>query len=207
MNDKRKYITAITHDILKYGIKSMSMDDIARILGMSKKTLYQHFKDKEEIVRECVGYIKDGMTAAFERNTSQKQNFIEIEVGRARKMLELNYAVKATFIFDLKKFYPAEYEDLSTFKNELLYKISYHNVKMGKEQGYVRENLDPAFLAKLYVTLMNAIFSADVSGFTEEDITSGRYSDSFIHYEMHAICTQKGLDEFYRLMDEKKKNK
>ncbi|MFV0345112.1 MAG: TetR/AcrR family transcriptional regulator [Bacteroidales bacterium] len=205
MNEKESYIEIITQDFLKYGIKSMSMDDIARLLGMSKKTLYQHFKDKNEIVCECIAFIKSKMTHEFGNIYCTEKSFIESEVERSRKMMEGNSVIKPTFIFDLKKFYPVEFAEFKNFKNDLIYKTCRINAENGKKQGLIREDVDIDFISKYCVTMVNAIFSPELSGFSEDDIISGRYANNFLRYSMHALCTPKGIDELNRLMNENNK--
>lgn len=181
------------------------MDDIARLLGMSKKTLYQHFKDKDEIVCECIAFIKNKMTDEFGKASCTGKSFIECEVERSRKIMEGNNVIKPTFIFDLKKFYPVEFADLRDFKNDLIYKTSRMNAENGKTQGLIREDLDIDFMSKYCVTVSNAIFSPELSGFSEDDIISRRYINKVLEYNIHAICTSKGIEEYNRLMSKNDK--
>ncbi|MFV0507250.1 MAG: TetR/AcrR family transcriptional regulator [Bacteroidales bacterium] len=204
MNERKEYIKTITNGFLKYGIKSMSMDDIARLLGMSKKTLYQHFKDKNEIVVESISYIKELIEQEFCYRTNSKRSYIEREVKHAKRVIEGNKFIKATFIFDLKKFYPAELAELSSYKNKLIYKSCCAHIKSGQEQGFVREEIDPEFIAKLCVTMTNAVITSDISEFSEEDLVSGKHIIDFLDYNLHAVCTPKGIDEYNKI---RKKNK
>lgn len=204
MNEKEEHIKLITEEFFKYGIKSMSMDDIARLLGMSKKTLYQNFKDKNEIVSACVALIKKEIKIIFDKINDSNKNFIEKEVERFDKILKSNKAIKPTFIFDLRKFYPTEFNDLISFKNDLAYKNSFKHIEEGQSQGFVRRELSPDFVAKYRITLANAIFESEVSAFTEDDIMSGKYNESLLKHGLHAVCTPRGIEEFYRLMEETK---
>ncbi|HRD43367.1 MAG TPA: TetR/AcrR family transcriptional regulator, partial [Ferruginibacter sp.] len=92
--------------ILKYGLRSMSMDDIATHLGMSKKTIYQHFKDKEELVGDIINDMLKANESDCSCNISDSENAIH-EIILAMDMLQgLIPTINPSLLNDLQKYHP-----------------------------------------------------------------------------------------------------
>ncbi len=203
MITKETYIKTITTAFLEIGIKSVSMDDIAKRLGISKKTLYQIYKDKTDIVITALEYIKSNwlkLTDEYEKSTL---NAIEREIEHLERYLSVIQKFKTTFLFDLQKFYPLQYEEFTTFKRELSYKSSYSGIVKGMKEGLYRDDLDPEFMAKYIVTISNATLNKEISAFSQEEILSHRYTKNFYKYHLYGICTEKGRNLFDKLAKEK----
>lgn len=200
MRGLNKHIEKITKLFFQFGIKSVSMDDIARELGLSKKKLYQIFTDKTEIIEKVIGAIKFKIENIEDECDTHQLNAIEKEIHHRKTYLKIYLKIKPTFVYDLRKFYPAIFNEFISFRKNQVIKSSYNLIIEGKEQGLYREDLNPDFISKLSVTLMCSILHPDLNEISERDLMSKEFSDQFFIYHMNGICTEKGRKFFNELI-------
>lgn len=174
----------------KFGIRSVSMDDIAKELHISKKTIYLHYSNKADIVRGI-------MTEHIE---SEKRDFEEIH-GKSGDALEemilmMNWVSKSfkdinpALIYDVQKYYPKSWEIWQEFKNSFIRKSVTANLIWGKEQGLYRPDLDVNIIAKLRLD--------EVEFFLDPSVFEGqKYDLTYVHLQLlehyiHGLVTMKG---------------
>ncbi len=203
MKEMDPYIDKITPLFLQYGIKSVSMDDIATQLGISKKTLYQVYKDKTELVKKTMENIKGAMASITDDYNPSDLNVIEKEIEQRKKYIETYRELKPSFIYDLKKFYPNIFNDFRSFKSDFIRRSTEKFIREGQKQGLLREDIDVEFMCKLSIMLFSAMFYPEIEAFTESDLSSKKYSDQFFIYHMNGICSEKGRHLFNELFKEK----
>lgn len=168
------------------------MDDLASALGMSKKTIYQHFKDKRELVNAVFMYDlehdKRACIAAGCASHNAIQQFINIGLAVNTNLKEVNPAV----IFDLKKYYPKCWEQFESFTGDFVFVNIKNNLELGIEQGFYRKNINPKVVAMIYISLIKTIL--ENSFLTHKDIPLAAMHQQIIDYHLHAICTPKGIE-------------
>jgi TetR/AcrR family transcriptional regulator, cholesterol catabolism regulator len=176
----------------KYGIKSVTMDDVSRELGISKKTLYQHFTDKNDLVIKIVELEVKKRTESFEEIFSRNLNAIEelIELNRLAHLMIKDYS--PVIEYDMKKYYPFAYERIQQVKNSKMYRIILQNMKKGKAEGIFRQDLNEEIIAKLHVSRIMA--ASDNTLFTPEEIHSIAFFREFFIYHIRGIANEKGLE-------------
>lgn len=179
------------------------MDDIAGKLGVSKKTLYQIYTDKTELVKKTMANIKASMQHIINDYNKSDLNVIEKEIEQRKKYLKTYRALKPGFIYDLKKFYPDLYNDFHAFKSDFIGLSTQKFISDGQKQGLLREDLDTEFISKLSITLFSAMFYPEIQAFTEDDLVSKKYSDQFFIYHMNGVCSEKGRRLFNELFNKK----
>ena len=135
---KKKILNAAENLFMKYGVRSISMDDISRHLSVSKKTLYQHFADKEDIVSmACQAHI-DAMANQFNEIKDTSKNAIEelaqISVCLKQTMEDTN----PSLLFDLQKFHPKAWSVWINHKHNFIRESVIRNLKQGIQEGYYR---------------------------------------------------------------------
>ncbi len=177
------------------------MDDIAKELSISKKKLYQIYKDKNELVEKTIQSIKKQMQIILEEYNNSPLNPIEKEIYYRRKYLKTYLTIKPTYVYDLKKFYPKIYNDMMQFKMNQISETTSKFVKEGIKQGLLRENLDEEFISKLSLTLNFALFHPEINFISDEDLTSKHFSDQFFIYHMNGICSEKGRKVFEQIFN------
>ena len=177
------------------------MDDVARELSMSKKTLYLYIKDKKDLVEKVLTLENTTRSANFESLFSNKNNAIEnlILVNTfIGKMLEEK---SLSFEFDLQKYYPDLFAKLSEFKQKKMYKSISENMRIGKEEGIYRSELKSEIIAGLFVSRISSSHFFDFL-FNEKTKQHEIHSEIII-YHIRGMANAKGL----KILEEKIKNK
>ena len=175
----------------KYGIKSVTMDDVAHELGISKKTLYQFVSDKTELVKMVVEHVRHCNFNSMGEKEETDLNAIEelIEVSQ-----HLNTVMKdhsPSYEYDLKKYYPDIYRNLMLARRKLMYESMISNIRKGKKEGVYRNDLDETIIAKLYLLRIENMQSSEIFG--REEIHSQKFFREVFVYHIHGLATEKGL--------------
>ncbi len=177
------------------------MDDIARELGMSKKTLYVYFKDKKDLIMKVVtGYLSYHQ-AQKEKIFSKKLNAIEELFEIYNKNKDELSEMKPMILFELKKYYPEAWKKYDIFKRSYIPSRVEENLNRGKKEGLYRKNLNSRIIAIAYTNLLNLIFESDQFGEKEFDFKT-LYLELF-YYHMRGIASDKGneyIDELHKKM-------
>ena len=176
---------------LKYGIRSVSMDDIARHLSVSKKTIYQYFVDKDDIVTQACGHHMDTIKASFDDITKVSKNALD-ELMRIQNfmgngmMKDMNPAL----LFDLKKYHAKAWHGWQEHKNKDIRESVVRNLKQGMEEGLYRSNLNADILATLRIESIEWLFDGQIP-FTEKVKMSDVQMQMLDHF-MYGLLTDKG---------------
>ena len=175
----------------RYGIKSVTMDDVAHELGMSKKTLYQFVSDKTELVQQVVEHIRQCNFSAMKKKEGADLNAIEelIEVSQHVNSLIKDHS--PAYEYDLKKYYPDIYRSLMSARRKLMYESMISNIRKGKKEGVYRKELDEKIIAKLHLLRIENLQSNEI--FDEEEMHSQKFFREVFVYHIHGLATDKGL--------------
>ncbi len=180
---------------LKYGIRSVTMDDVARELGLSKKTVYQFFSDKETLVKETLKcFMQDGFQ--IEKQMTDL-NAIDKMLFLRSHWLKMLKTYNNNLDFDLKRMYPEIYAKLISVKRERIYNQTRAILEQGIQEGFYRPDLNIDIISKLQVGRILLIFNADNAIYTEDELRGGNVLDEVLTYHMFAICTEKGI-QYYK---------
>ena len=189
----------------KYGIKSITMDDVAKELGISKKTLYNYFTDKTELVSSVVdnilNYHTDKSDCIFCKNLNAIEEVFEVNNFLTHMLKDYNHSM----VYDLKKYYPDIFKRLHEKRREKMYTSVLGNLKKGKQEGFFRKEMNEEIIAKLHVSRIEGIFDSNV--FTVDEFTSPEFVFEIFNYHIRGIVNEKGLEMVNNKIKELKKNK
>ncbi|WP_027421533.1 TetR/AcrR family transcriptional regulator [Crocinitomix catalasitica] len=192
MDKKKKEIIAAALDVyLQYGVKSVTMDEMARQLGVSKKTLYQYFTDKNDIVDSCLTYALECDLADLKSVFNHGENAIQELMQVSKKVMKQLKDIHPSIFFDLSKYHPKSLTKISSQKNSEIKDLLLNNLKKGVKEGLFRDNLNAEILANIHMALMEHLMSNDLT----EGHTYGPeviYSE-FFRYHIRGIASTKGL--------------
>ncbi len=177
-----------------YGIKSITMDDAARHLGISKKTLYQHFSDKTEMVKEAIAQEIETKEQNFSKLSDQALNAIEELLVYYKIQIKMILDYKPNFIYDLKKYYPEIYGHYVMIKRQKILDSVELNLKKGIKEGYFRANLDVSIISRLTLMRIEGMIHSGL--FTVEEMMSPEVFTEIFYYHMYGIVTDKGHKYF-----------
>jgi len=175
---------------LEHGFKSITMDDIANEIGMSKKTIYSEYSNKTALVEDCVMnkfcHLSDGIDVIIAMNKNAIEELYEI---KKYVMSHLNNE-KSSPQYQLMKYYPKIHKNLKDQQFNKMHGCVLLNVQQGLEQGLFRDNIDPEFVARIYFTGMSSIKDQNV--FPINRFPIAHLMDSFLEYHLRGIVTPKG---------------
>ena len=177
----------------KYGIKSVTMDDVARELGMSKKTLYQYVENKNDLVEKVLDYLlferECEFLEIFEKNYNAIEELITVGIQVIKSIKYQNPATE----YDLQKYYPVLFNKLQNIRKERMYNATLKNIQKGKQEGLFRKELNEEIIAKIQTSrFLN--FSADEFFDPQEMLKPENILELFI-YHIRGIANQKGIEE------------
>lgn len=189
--DLKNILTKVRELYMKYGIKSITMDDVARELGISKKTLYQYVSDKDDLVGKFIdneiALRMEEVCNCFQSSLNAIEELFEISFFMNKMMRNQNPATE----YDLKKYYPHHYQKLVKSRREGTYKYLLMNLNKGKEEGLYRAEMNQEVIAKLYLSRSENIHLDSI--FTVEEFTSIKLFIELIIYHVRGIATEKGI--------------
>jgi TetR/AcrR family transcriptional regulator, cholesterol catabolism regulator len=187
---REKILKGAEELFLKYGVRSVSMDDIARHLSISKKTIYQYFVDKDEVVTQVtVGHIEQ-TKSGFDCLAPNSKNALD-ELMRIQFYLKKNMAdIHPALLFDLKKYHSKAWNAWSEHKNKYIRESVVRNLKQGIEEGLYRSNLNPDILAALRIESIQWIHDGAI-------LPSDKYKMvdvqlQMLDHFMYGLLTEKG---------------
>ena len=192
MNDELKNILLKVRELyMKYGIKSITMDDVAQELGISKKTLYQYVTDKDDLVGKFIdneiSVRQEEICKCFRIGFNAIEELFEISMFMNKMMKDQNPATE----HDLKNIILTTYQKIVKARREGIFNYILLNLKKGKKEGLYREELNEEIIAKLYLSRVESIHLNDL--FTVEEFTSTKLFMELLIYHIRGIATEKGI--------------
>lgn len=189
---KETILQKATQMFLTLGFKSVTMDDIATELGISKKTIYQYYSNKTDLVeasaKVLLKNISDGIDLIYQKDHNPIEEFFYIR----KFIIDItNSEVSAPF-YQLKKYFPEISKQLLKYQFDQMHAWTLLNLKKGVETGLYRKEINIEFVSRIYYVIIvgckdSEIFPATL--FTNDDI-----SKNYLDYHLHAIVTEKGLE-------------
>jgi AcrR family transcriptional regulator len=185
---KRKILSGALKLYAHYGIKSLTMDDVARELGISKKTLYQYVADKEDLVNQAFSmHLENAETKCrdiFKEVSNPIEEMLVICGWQCENVGKINPAA----FFDLKKYHPDSYNEFRQFKQRVILPTIIANLKRGIADEIYRSDLDLEAVTQIYLHLIDFTANPEITGFPN----IAKVIDQIIQYHLNAITTIKG---------------
>ena len=189
---REKIISKSEELFLSLGFKSVTMDDIASAMGISKKTIYAHFSTKTALVEVVTFSVLDHIYEGIDKINASSIN--PIEELYDIKMFVMNYLKneRVSPQHQLKKYYPEIFERLKIKQFEKMHSSVENSQKTGVDIGLFRADIDIAFISRMYFNGMTGI--RDNSIFPEAIFDKNYLFESYLEYHLRAIITKKGLN-------------
>ncbi|MGO3706237.1 MAG: TetR/AcrR family transcriptional regulator [Mesonia hippocampi] len=188
---KQKILNQATELFLELGFKSVTMDDIAEKLGISKKTIYTYYNTKNKLIKSSteliIAEIFEKTDAIIAKNLNPIEEMLEIHEYILTYLKEEKNSVQ----YQLKKYYPSIDESVSEHKRERMNLCVTNNLKRGVEMGFYRKNLKTDIIYRFYFTQLEGIRNDDF--FTIEKYGIPELVHTFLDYHIRGIATKKGL--------------
>lgn len=176
---------------LKYGFKSVTMDDIANDLGISKKTIYKYYKNKVELVDEVVGYFHEDMHKTINNICALGHNAIEENFEIKKVFKEMFKNSDDSPMYQLEKYYPKTYKKIIDSEFVVFKDCIATNLKKGIQEGLYRKDINIELVTKFYFSLMLSLHNSNLHTYNKN--TLAKLETSAIEYHTRAIASEVGL--------------
>ena len=177
---------------MRYGLRSVTMDDVCREMGISKKTLYQFVCDKSDLVKKSIEHE----IAADKSNVCKIH---EMKLNAIEEMLQVNNVVgeklknlHPSLLFEMQKYYPEAWAVMSQYRKEFIVKIIFDNIAKGQSEGIYRTDINPHIISKLYATKVELLTDPSVAN--SMDFTPLQLFEENIKYHIRRISNSKGQE-------------
>ena len=188
---------------LRAGFKSITMDDIAKHIGMSKKTIYQFFKDKNELVTTLVKKKLKDDENQINDIISKSENVIEELINMMKCSEEVFSRINPIAMYDMQKYHPEAWAQFQKFKAEILISTLEELLTKGMKQGYIRTDIDVKIIARMRVSQIELGFNTEI--FPVAEFNTWKVQVQFLDHFNYGICTLKGyklLNHYKNIHDE-----
>ena len=195
-NTREKILKGAEGLFTKYGVRSISMDDIARHLSVSKKTLYQHFTDKEDIVTLVFESVLSESRKEFEVIHKTAENAID-ELAKLSVCLKKNVdEINPSLLFDLQKYYPKAWAVWLEFKRMCIYDSIKRNLDQGVAEGFYRPEINTEMLSIVRMALIETAFDDKI--FSHDRFRMTEVQMQIFEHFVYGIVTEKGKKQYLR---------
>jgi AcrR family transcriptional regulator len=202
--DNREKLLRGAEDLFRrYGLRSVSMDDIARNLGISKKTIYQHFADKDDVVASVSHATLERHRLQFDKIAAESKNAVEEMVKISLCLKEVIQSVNPSWLFDMQKYHQRAWSDWLTYKHKFMRESIVRSLKQGMEEGYFRSELKTEIVATMRLELIQMVFDQAIFPHDRYDVAEVQ-AELFDHF-VHGILTEKGKKLYQKYYKENSK--
>lgn len=183
----------------RYGVRSVSMDEIASAAGMSKKTIYQYVDNKADLIER----IMHNHLKLEEHNCVQFQNEGQNAIEQFANIFNFNVKnlgnMNPTLILELKKYYPRVWQYFEKHRDEFIFQMIIENIQQGQAEGLYRKDLNEVIIAKIYTNRLEMIVEGSLITSGETQYTFRDMMKELLKYHLHGIASLKGLEELKSL--------
>ncbi len=193
---REKILEVASEMFLNLGFKSVTMDDIANEMGISKKTIYQHFANKNKLVEATTDFVFHFVCSGIDCIRAENNDPIAelFQINTFIKQLLKNE--KASPQHQLQKYYPRIYKKLKESQFSIMHECVIGNLKRGIEQGVYRKEIDPEVIGRFHFLGATGIKNQDL--FPPDIYSPNDVVDMFLEYHLRGIVTSKGERELMK---------
>jgi AcrR family transcriptional regulator len=198
---RHKILETSNELFLNLGFKSVTMDEIASKMGVSKKTIYKYFDNKTDLVAAVTDYMFDTVSCGIDGICALQMNPIEEIFSIKRFVMKHLKDEKSSPQYQLQKYYPKIYASLTQKQFHVMQVCVLNNLKQGIEKGLYRAYIDLEFISRIYFNGMVGIKNKDLFPLT--DYSMNTLMNHYLEYHLRGIATEKGLQELNKQLIQK----
>lgn len=197
MEEKNKFLEKASNLFMENGARTLTMDDVAREFGISKKTLYQMYKSKEVLLEEVLKYKMEEIIMKLKQMDFEVDNAIERMCCRDEEMESISEQKRSLMIKQLMRYYPEIFHRHIMYFAEKFSEVMVYNIEKGRKQGYYREDFDAEIYSKIFFQMAMSYDSSPF--FDTEKVDRRNYLEQTFFFYMNAITTEKGKEYLKKL--------
>ena len=203
MKTKDRILKGAEELFFKYGIKSITMDDISKHLAISKKTIYHYFKDKNEVVETLMKARLQVDACEIDETAKESKNVIE-EVFRIMKHMSAMFSqMNPNLFYDLQKYHPESWKLFKKFKEECVERMVEESIRKGINDGFVRSDINTKVIARMRMETLEMGLNPEI--FPPDKFKIVDVQLALLDHFLHGICTIKGhklINKYKQLTEE-----
>ena len=187
-----------------YGLKGVSMDDVAKYAGISKKTIYKVFEDKTQIVQRLVSDLLLCHRQLLKQSFEQAKDAVDEVCRSTQAPLSKIADVNPCFFYELEKSFPTIWQLIEEYKRKVLVPSIIQNLEKGLDEGVYRQDIDSQFVADVRLQQVMKVFTR--KAFVGESRQSHKLMVQLTDFYLHAIATENGkklINKYLNVNNEK----
>jgi AcrR family transcriptional regulator len=188
---REKILINASELFLNYGFKSITMDDISNHIGISKKTIYQHFENKTTLVEAVSLHIFDKISCGISEICSIQKNPIDEIYDIKQFVMQHLKDEKSSPQYQLQKYYPRIFNSLKKKQFEVMQDCVKDNLNRGIALGLYLKSINVEFISRIYFNSMIALKDKEL--FPLDNFSMNTLMEYYLEYHLRGICTEKGL--------------
>lgn len=196
MDTREKIIVTAIDQFMHYGIRSVTMDDIARLAGISKKTIYQEFTDKNHLVLETFQSALDNDEMMLKRLPQLNDGIIEHLIGLSNYIRKRFSEMNPLVMNEIQRYYPTCWQLFEDFKSKCIYRDIVNLLEKGIQDGFFRPEIDPEIIALMRMEQMMSLF--DPIKFPPSKYNMGDLHLEIFEHFLYGIFTDKGKKTYLK---------
>jgi len=197
---QNKILHTASELFLNLGFKSVTMDDIADKMAISKKTIYEYYENKTALIEATINFVFIRITAKIDKVCGGDSNESPIKtLFNLNKLMQEHLREENAPEYQLQKYYPNIAQSLRKKKFKVITEGISENLERGIVLGLYRKDINIPIIARLYYISVSALKNSDI--FQEGNYNIGVLMNTFLNYHIRAIVTNKGLKELENYLD------
>lgn len=203
METQDKILKVSLELFFKFGIRRVTMDDIAKELGMSKKTIYQFYKEKDDLVSQLCKIELDKQIREFSSLQQESADPLHEILLISEKIRSMLQPINPIFFLDLQKFYPTAYEQFRSFRTYCASNLIVKNIKVGVEMGLYRKDIDIPFTAEYRMAQIDMLMFGNY--FSYDAVSFSKAHELILDMFVYSICSLKGhklINNYKKIKDD-----
>jgi len=195
MDDRQKNIIEGAYNIfIENGIRSVSMDDICRRLGISKKTLYQVVENKADLLSKTTVFIQQKINDRIAGLCNMDLNAIDVLLEMSKVSSENHILINPILTFEFRKYYPKVYDEYLSGKKSLIINSIIYNLEQGINEGLYRHDLNKEIVAHLYFQKIEEFHN--LSKQESEEFSYAKIFEVMFENHIRGISNPAGIEYF-----------
>jgi AcrR family transcriptional regulator len=188
----QKIVSKAKELFLSIGIRSITMEDVAKSLGISKKTIYSVCANKAELVHLCVKEDIISRKIEIEKIFNSNLNAVEEMMHAGIIVSQTLKKLHVSVLYDLQKYFPETWQLLYDYKFQFVREQIKNNILKGIKENHYRSDIDADLISRMYIINMDNIFNLEIFPPNQYDFV--KLYKSLLEYHLHAICTPQGTE-------------
>lgn len=193
MEDKKRDIINNSSDLfMRFGVRAVTMDDLAKHLGVSKKTFYKYFKDKNDLVLHILNAKIEEDKKVCEACIVQSENAIDELIMISKFVSEMFKGVHSSVFYDLRKYHRGAWDVIHQHKNGFVKEQIRNNIERGLNENLYRKNINKDIVSTVYIASMDSVF--DGVTYADTQLHLSEILLELIRFQIRGMVNENGLE-------------